>query len=134
MAALKAADAIFGGREGEPPKMLTPLTGLPGRVLPSLVQEAAIPIHPANAAPKKTRRVRQSLKIAKSVSIEPGKLAQKAVTVTTAPAAQRTLECKQDILLDSSQRARRAIQKKWVLKTELKAGEKWKRRLSKAAR
>jgi hypothetical protein len=87
-----------------------------------------------HALPKKTRRVRQSLKIAKSVSIEPGKLAQKAVTVTTAPAAQRTLECKQDILLDSSQRARRAIQKKWVLKTELKAGEKWKRRLSKAAR
>ena len=40
-----------------------------------------------------------------------------------------------DILIVSSpHRERRSIQKRWVLMTELKAGEKWKRRLCKAAR
>jgi hypothetical protein len=40
-----------------------------------------------------------------------------------------------DILIASGpQRERRSIQRRWVLRIELKAGEKWKRRLCKAAR
>jgi hypothetical protein len=40
-----------------------------------------------------------------------------------------------DILIVSTpHRERRSIQKRWVLRTALKAGEKWKRRLCKAAR
>ena len=38
------------------------------------------------------------------------------------------------LLVAAPRRARRSIQKRWVLKTELKAGKKWKRRLRKGAR
>jgi hypothetical protein len=38
------------------------------------------------------------------------------------------------LTVSTPHRDRRSIQKRWVLRTELKAGEKWKRRLCKAAR
>ncbi len=134
LAALKAADAVFGCKAAEVPEVAAPSIGLPGRVLPNLLQEDATTSLPVRAASKKTHRVRQPARVAKSVNAEPKKVKRQVAAVIQTPSVQPTIERKQETVLDTSHRARRAIQKKWVLKTELKAGEKWKRRLGKVAR
>jgi hypothetical protein len=134
LAALEAADTIFGGKAAELPEFITPPKDIPGRVLPNLLQEDALSIFPARGASIKTDRVRQPARVAKSVLTKPNKSTRQAAAATTPTAVQQVIESTLEVVPASSQRARRAIQKKWVLKTELKAGEKWKRRLSKAAR
>lgn len=134
LAALKAADAVFGGKAAELPQILPPSNSLPGRVLPNLLQDDVISSLPASAASNKTRRVRQPAKVIEAVHTEPKKVKRQTAAVTPTHPVQRAREHKPGIVLATSSRATRTIQKKWVLKTELKAGETWKRRLGKFAR
>lgn len=137
LAALNAADAVFGAKMAERPQILSPSTGLPGRVLPNLLQDDVISDPPARGASTRTRRVRQPAKVAEAVPAKPKKAkpqtAPQAV-VTPIFTAPRAKEPEPEVILKTSSRAIRTIRRKWVLKTELKAGETWKRRLSKFAR
>lgn len=137
LAALNAADAVFGAKAAERPQILSPSTGLPGRVLPNLLQDDAISDPPARGASVRTRRVRQPAKVKEAVPAEPRKVKPQIAPPTAATpifTAQRAKEPEPEVILKTSSRAIRTIRRKWVLKTELKAGETWKRRLSKFAR
>lgn len=134
LAALEAADAVFGARAAEPPPVPR-ATSAPGRVLPNLLQEDVASALPARGALTKTRRARQPAKVAKAVPAEPTKA--KPRTAAPAPPTPPTpaVEApRPEITIDASPRAISMIQRKWVLKTELKAGERWKRRMSRFAR
>ena len=75
LAALNAADAVFGAKAAERPQILSPeSTGLPGRVLPNLLQDDVISDPPARGASTRTRRVRQPAKVAEAVPAEPKKV------------------------------------------------------------
>ncbi len=137
LAALDAADAVFGAKAAELPQMQPPSTGRQGRVLPNLLQNDATSAPPASAESTKTRRVRRPAKVAEPIRAEPKKPKTRTVAVAPAPPVKRAKEREPAIvqdLLSQSSRSTRAIQKKWVWKTELKAGENWKRRLSRFAR
>lgn len=134
LAALNAADAVFGAKAAERPQILSPSTGLPGRVLPNLLQEDVISDPPARGASVRTRRVRQPAKVAEAVPAKPKKVKPLTAVATPILMAPRAKEPEPEVILKTSSRAIRTIRRKWVLKTELKAGETWKRRLSKFAR
>ncbi len=134
LAALDAADAVFGGKSAELPQISPPSTGRQGRVLPNLLQNDATSAPPASAESTKARRVRRPAKVAEAVRAEPKKPKPRTVAVAPTPPVQRAKEREPAIVPDRSSRSTRAIQKKWVWKTELKAGENWKRRLSRLAR
>lgn len=134
LAALDAADAVFGGRAAEPPQIPPPPTGRPGRVLPNLLQNDAASAPPARAESTRTRRAQPPAKVAEASHAEPKKAKPRTAAVAPTPPAPRAKEREPAIAPDRSSRATRTIQMKWVWKTELKAGENWKRRLSKFAR
>jgi hypothetical protein len=81
--------------------------------------------------------VRQPAKAQEAVPAEPKKVKPQTApqtAVTPVFTAQRAKEPEPEVILKTSSRAIRTIRRKWVLKTELKAGETWKRRLSRFAR
>ncbi len=78
--------------------------------------------------------MRRPAKVAKAVPAEPKKKKPQPAAVAPTPPVQRAKEREPAIVAERSSRAIRTIQNKWVWKTELKAGENWKRRLSKFAR
>jgi hypothetical protein len=137
-AALKAAGEVFG-RSGSAAPVLekVPSSIAPvGRVLPSLIDEVdALTVRLAEAD-KKTRRGRTARKAKNSSPIRRKKPTLQppgdAVRVSTEQSAAKIPP--EESIVSTSRRERRSIQKRWVLETELKAGEKWKRRLCKAAR
>jgi hypothetical protein len=133
LAALEAADAVFGAKAAELPQV-SRATPLPGRVLPNLLQEDITSALPARGASAKTRRARQPAKVAQAVPAEPKKVKPRTAALAPAPPAPIVRAPEPEIVLDGSRRAIRLIQRKWVSKTELKPGEKWKRRLGKFAR
>ena len=138
MVAFTAADAVFG--RGSPVAPVSETSQLSnavvGRVLPSLIgEDDPLPVRLTDADGKSRRGHR--------IGTVKGPLPIRRNQRTFQPkrdAASVFLErpdatCSADILIASTPlRKRRSIQKRWVLKTELKAGEKWKRRLCKAAR
>jgi hypothetical protein len=137
LAALNAADAVFGAKAPERPQILSPSTGLPGRVLPNLLQNEVVNDLPARGASTRTRRARQPAKVAEAVPAEPKKAKPQAAPLTAVTpifTAPRAKEPEPEVILNTSSRPIRKIRRKWVLKTELKAGETWKRRLSRFAR
>jgi hypothetical protein len=134
---LTAAEAVF--RRGSPVNTLPETSQLSnavvGRVLPSLIgEDDPLPVRLTDADGKSRRGHR----IGKVKSPLPIRRNQRTLQPKS-DAASVFLErpdanCSPDILIASTPlRKRRSIQKRWVLKTELKAGEKWKRRLCKAA-
>jgi hypothetical protein len=144
LAALKAADAAFGGlsqviREGAAVSHV-------GRVLPSLVEEVPPPLVRAPEAKKKAatgRKVRMTSVVRKAESPAPS-TAKKRAAPAKAPFAKVQgmspsvdPESQADALEPrfdpATRREGRSIQKRWVIKAELKPGEKWKRRLRKPA-
>lgn len=135
LAALKAADAVFGREADErprvPPQPATPPTG---RILPNLLQEDVLSSRPASPAPKKTRRARQPAKVKEAVRAKPTTPKREALSAAPTPAVLPARGAEPEIVFETSFRVRRSIQKRWVLKTALKAGERWKRRLGKFAR
>ncbi|MGJ0424993.1 hypothetical protein [Methylocystis sp.] len=134
LAALDAADAVFGGRAAEHSQIPPEPNGHRGRVLPNLLEADVINDPPARGASTRTRRVRQPAKVAKAVPAEPKKVKPQPAVAPPNLTLQRAKEPEPEVILKTSSRAIRTIRRKWVLKTELKAGESWKRRLSKFAR
>jgi hypothetical protein len=142
LAALKAADAAFGmSYQTAPTKSVAPPHV--GRVLPSLVEEA--PSHSERTpepkqksarkskAPAKTRtavKVKKPASPARKKPATPSKVprVKAPVTVESRPATFETGTG------SATRHEDRSIRKRWVQKTELGPGEKWKRRLSKHAR
>lgn len=152
-AALKAADAVFGKKivEPAPPAPASAIESAPppsaGRVLPSLIETPETPAGPREtvkqARKPRARRTEEAEKAEKPVaparrrgrpprqpkseppSVPVERPAAKIAADKIAAEAPKT---------SAPRRTRRPIQLRWVLRTELKAGEKWKRRLPKAAR
>ena len=137
-AALKMADAVFGGRNlaaavSENDRSSSPPVG---RVLPSLIQEDdALTVH-LREADEKTRRGRGAGKAMSPSPVRRKKLILQPESETGRVSVERPAAnfSPERSIVSEPQRERRSIQKRWVLGTELKAGEKWKRRLCKPAR
>ncbi len=136
--ALTAADAGFG--EGSPVAPLpkaSPLSNVPvGRVLPSLIRDDDVLTVRLTEGDGKSRGSRSVGKVKSSSPIRLKKPTRQPESEVARVFLERpTTSFSPDILIVSvPRRDRRSIQKRWVLRTALKAGEKWKRRLCKAAR
>ncbi len=136
--ALTAADAVFG--EGSPVAPLpkaSPLSNAPvGRVLPSLIRDDDVLTVRLTEGDGKSRGSRSVGKVKSSSPIRLKKPTRQLESEVARVFLERpATSFSQDILIVSApRRDRRSIQKRWVLRTALKAGEKWKRRLCKAAR
>ena len=136
--ALTAADAVFG--EGSPVAPLpkaSPLSNAPvGRVLPSYIGEDDLLTVRLTEGDGKSRSGRSVGKVKSSSPIRLKKPTLQPESEVAGGFLERpATSFSPDILIVSTpHRDRRSIQKRWVLRTELKAGEKWKRRLCKAAR
>ena len=137
--ALTAADAVFGrGSPVAPLPETSQLSNAPvGRVLPSLIgEDDPLPVRLTDGDGK-SRRGRTAS--GRSRALCPfganSQLSNQKVNVASVFLERPAASFSPDILIVSTPlRKRRSIQKRWVLRTELKAGEKWKRRLCKAAR
>jgi len=137
-AAMRAADAVFGkSRSAVPASQKAPSAVAPGgQVLPSLIEEDDPLTVRLKKADEKTRRGRPPGK-GKTSSPAPRKklplpLKMKAARASVEqPIANISPE---GAIVSAPRRERGSILERWVFKTELKAGEKWKRRLCKAAR
>ena len=136
--ALTAADAVFG--EGSPVAPLpkaSPLSNAPvGRVLPSYIGEDDLLTVRLTEGDGKSRSGRSVGKVKSSSPIRLKKPTLRPESEVAGGFLERpATSFSMDILIVSTpHRDHRSIQKRWVLRTELKAGEKWKRRLCKAAR
>ena len=136
--ALTAADAVFG--EGSPVAPLpkaSPLSNAPvGRVLPSHIGEDDLLTVRLTEGDGKSRSGRSVGKVKSSSPIRLKKPTLRPESEVAGGFLERpATSFSMDILIVSTpHRDHRSIQKRWVLRTELKAGEKWKRRLCKAAR
>jgi len=153
-AAMKAADRVFG-KKAEPATTeaaATPATT--GRVLPSLIETIA----PAPEQPEPVRRGPGRPRIKKIAEPEAEleapirRAPRRSAPTQPAPAPRRSPAPQPPIAVTApqppapiavavaaegertSRRIRRSIQLRWVLGTELRAGERWKRRLPEAAR
>jgi hypothetical protein len=135
---MRAADAVFGNsRSGSPASEKAPAAvALVGKVLPSLIEEDDPLTVRLKKADEKRRRGRPPGK-GKTSSPAPRK---KPPLSPKVKAARASVEqpiadmAPKPVIVSVTRRERGSILRRWVLKTELKAGEKWKRRLCKAAR
>jgi len=136
-AAMKAAHAVFG-RTSSPvpaPEAIPACNAPVGRVLPSLIENSGVlAVRPAEADQKAGRR----------------RVVRKAKAASPARARRSPVPAEDGVVLDPPKQAatkivpetptaapdceRRSARKRRLLDAELKAGEKWKRRLCKAAR
>jgi hypothetical protein len=136
--AFTAADAVFGrGSQVAPLSETSQLSNAPvGRVLPSLISENdPLPVRLTDGD-RKSRRGRNAGKVKSSLPIRRKQptlrpKSELASDFLEQPAASLSANI---LIVSMPLRKRRSIQKRWVLRSELKAGEKWKRRLCKAAR
>ena len=137
-AALKMAETVFGGRNlaaavsENDPSSSPPV----GRVLPSLIQEDDALTVRLREADEKTRRGSGAGKAMSPSPIRRKKpILQPESETATVSVERPSANLSQEIsFVSAPDRERRSIQKRWVLGTELKAGERWKRRLCNAAR
>jgi hypothetical protein len=146
-AALRAADAVFNRRIETPP-LSEPVTAAAvsppqpaGRILPSLIEHSA-----AEAAPREPIRLRKARASRTAEQSEPAARARRGrppsepkrerprPPAAEPPVAEFAPSEPDRPESDAPRRSHRPIQSRWVLKTELRAGEKWKRRLPEAAR
>ena len=137
-AVMEAANAVFARNvpASPAPETAPPSSVSVGRVLPSLTDKSdPLAIRLADAD-KKSRRKRVAGKTKAISSLRPTKTnAQPASAVTQAPDEKATKEITRETPNVAAQdRQRRSIHKRRLLDAELKAGEKWKRRLCTAAR
>ncbi|WP_442755205.1 hypothetical protein ACNHKD_00645 [Methylocystis sp. JAN1] len=134
-AALAAADALFGGKAIVAEAVQEPSNIPTSRILPCLLQPEAQLAPPAEQAKKAGRAPRAAKpparKAAKATAVVPPvkpAIARQAVEPPQVVVTPDTLN------VPATRRERSSIQNRWVRKTELKPGEKWKHRLCKAAR
>lgn len=135
LAAMAAADAVFGAKPVETAAPQEPSNVPASRILPCLLQPDAQPEPPAEKA-RKARRAPVAVK-------PPGRNAVKAEAPaprTKRAIVEKVVEPPQVVVTPDNEdvvatrRERSSVQNRWVRKSELKPGEKWKRRLCKAAR
>jgi len=136
--ALTAADAVFGrGSPVAPLPETSPFSNAPmGRVLPSLIGEddpLAVRLTEGDGKSRRGRsvgNVKSSLPIRrKQPTLQPKREVARVFPEQPASSVPPDIS-----IVSTPQQERRSIQMRWVLRIELKAGEKWKRRLCKAAR
>ena len=133
--ALTAADAFFGrGSLVAPLSETSQLSNAPvGRVLPSLIGEddpSPVRLTDGDEKSRRGHRIKSSLPIRHNQrTLQPK--SELASGFLDRPGTSFSPDI---LIVTTPHRDRRSIQKRWVLRTELKAGEKWKRRLCKAAR
>ncbi|PPD41671.1 MAG: hypothetical protein CTY15_13240 [Methylocystis sp.] len=125
-AAMAAADAVFGVKEAEVVALEEPSNVPTGRILPCLLQTEERSTPPAEK-PRKAHRAARVMKASKPEAV-------KAVVSTplSEPAKRKASQLPVTTSIGSvaeTQRERSSIQDRWVRKTELRPGEKWKRRL-----
>lgn len=137
-AVMEAANAVFARKvPASLPAETAPTPSISvGRVLPSLTDDSdALAIRLADAD-KKSRRKRGVEKAKEISAHRPTKTkAPPASAATHAPDEQATKEVMRETPnVAGRDRQRRSIHQRRLLDAELKAGEKWKRRLCKAAR
>jgi hypothetical protein len=107
-----------------------------GRILPSLIDEDVALTGRSTETDEKLRRGCGLGKGQSSPAIRRNKPTLQAKSEAARVAVERPAPCvsPEKLLVSAPRLERRSIQKRWVLETELKAGEKWKRRLRQAAR
>jgi hypothetical protein len=150
------AEAVFAPPQAIPAAVDTPAAAPTGRILPSLIEnEFAQPAErEAEPPPRKRGRPRkvvpvepqnvEALQIAEPKAVRAPAPTAKRATRRPAPEPDLVVELDLDDEFDptndaadatpSTRRPRRPIQTRWVLRTELMAGEKWKRRLTDRSR
>ena len=136
-AAKRAADAVFSSNGAATSRVETPAPPAPtGRVLPSLIEpedELTVRLREADTKRHRGRKPKKSAPPSLGPSQRPAR--RPKIKSTAPPSAPLTAPADSERqILSISPRGRRSIQRRWVLKTELKPGEKWKRRLHRAAR
>lgn len=135
LAAMAAADAVFGGKAVETAAFQEPPNVPVSRILPCLLQPDEQPAPSVEKAKKAPRTPRA----AKPAQRNADKAEGVAAPIKRAP-AQKTVEPPPVVVTTDSEnvgatrRERSSLQSRWVRKSALKPGEKWKRRLCKAAR
>ena len=136
-AAIKAAHAVFGRTSSPAPAPeAIPASNAPvGRVLPSLMENGGVlAVRPAEVDQKAGRsRAARKAKAASPARQRKSPLpAENGVTFD--PPKQAATKIAPETPTAAPDRERRSAHKRRLLDAELKAGEKWKRRLCKAAR
>jgi hypothetical protein len=137
-AAMKAADAVFGRIvPAVPPPETNPSSNAPmGRVLPSLIENddaLAVRLAEADEKPRHKRATGKATAASPVRSKKPvfqPKSAAAEVSVEKTP----TSIPPDTSIATAPERERRSLKRRRLLDADLKAGEKWKRRLCKAAR
>jgi hypothetical protein len=137
-AAMKAADAVFGRvAPAIPSPETSPSSNAPtGRVLPNLIENGDALAFRLAEADEKPRRERVTGKAKAASPVRPTRPAVKPASAMARDSAARTPTEIAPVapIAAAPNHERRSIQKRRLLDAELKAGEKWKRRLCKAAR
>ena len=136
--AFTAPDAVFGrGSPVAPLSETSQLSNAPvGRVLPSHIGEDDLLTVRLTKGNGKSRSGRNVGKVKSPSPIRLKKPTRQLESEVARVFLERpaTSFSPEILIVSAHRRDRRSIQKRWVLRTELKAGEKWKRRLCKAAR
>ncbi|MBG0811290.1 hypothetical protein IY145_18220 [Methylosinus sp. H3A] len=150
-AAMKAADLVFGKKAEPVTAEAGAAPATTGRVLPSLIETVAPPPEPVEpvrrgpgrprgvkkaAAPEVETPIRQTRRRAPTEPAQTPAPRRSPAPPPVAIVAQQPLAPIAIVAQSeaTSRRVRRPIQLRWVLGTELRAGERWKRRLPEAAR
>jgi hypothetical protein len=150
--AMKAADAVFGRSDAVAPEPIALSNAPTGRVLPSLIENIDTLALDSTEAEEKPRRGRVGRK-AQTASPIRVKSHMRPEVMRTEIVRPKTLTARPEsvapqdfvkpaaIVLPSNtptaaepDREPRSVRKRRLLDAELKAGEKWKRRLCRAAR
>ncbi len=133
-AAMRAADAVFGGKAVEPIPIPASSSAPTGRVLPCLLQ-ADSAIVSRRQAPEETRRPRKATRSSAQETRKASTPEIQVMPLVTKPSVEPSATSAFDAThAPTTPRKRSRIQTRWVRKTDLKPGEKWKRRLCEAAR
>jgi len=151
-AAMRAADLVFGKKSASVEVAAPAAPVVTGRVLPSLLETEAPtppePREPARRGPGRPRVKKSEEPTSAATPIRrprrpaPAEPAQDRSPAPDRPPAPPIVVAAQPqphapiftVESETSRRIRRPIQLRYVLKTELRAGERWKRRLPEAAR
>ncbi|MGA3065049.1 MAG: hypothetical protein ABSD90_17875 [Methylocystis sp.] len=137
-AARKAADAVFGRSVPAAPAPETvPSFNAPmGRVLPSLIENGDALVVRLAETDEKPRRKRARGRVKAASPVRPKKpILQPESAVAEVSVEQPPTSIPPDTsIATASERERRSLKKRRLLDADLKAGEKWKRRLCEAAR
>jgi hypothetical protein len=140
--AMKAADAVFGRSGAVAAESIAPLNAPTGRVLPSLIESVEAPAVPSMEIEEKPRRGRVARKTETAPPVRvKSQMRPKAPAVRPESVAPQEFMKPAAIVLQTNtptaaepDREPRSLRKRRLLDAELKAGERWKRRLCKAAR